>query len=873
MDEPLLRAWRSKAQGLDGSLAGATPAQVLERSGWARSVGGVGPYLTFFSRAGVSRARAEQAVANREIHELPAARGCTYVVPASDFALALKVGQPFGASEMKTAASLGVTEKEIDKLCDAVIKALAKGPLDPAGIKDAVGSAVRNLGDVGKKKGLITTLPVALGRLQTEGGIRRVPLNGRLDTQRFAYTLWRPNPLAKFKLSRDEAGTELARRFFRWVGPASLQEFQCFSLLGVKAVKAAAEPLGLVPALGSDRLLLPDDLRAWHAFKMPSRPQYSLVSSLDAISATRRDLRSMVDAADLGRKVYGEKGLRPVGGVDDLPSHAILDRGRLIGLWEYDVESRSIVWATFGIKDKTLEAKVGETEAFVRDQLEDARSFSLDSPKSRAPRIAALRKWIATAGLAMAAGCGSPDQPDVVGGTPTIVLVSGTIPTDTADAPVPTPLRLEIRDGGGRPVPGVVLDIVSVATGDFDQRRIPHVLFAESSGRRPSATISLVTGNNEPVTVYVSRGPTAGTGVIKVTGRVGRDDALRVIPWTILPGNPGVLEFAPHDTAVYVGAAFRYRLDLQDSHGNPLPDPLGFDLNSSAITVSSTGEVAARDHGRVRVRGHLGAAEAVRWVSVVPRLSLAAVADGILLFESDGHARSKIAGSASAGPLDSWPGAPQLVVGKFGQLLAVPVSGQGITPIPVPGITGGEFLWPRFDPAGQWIYVSLRINESNGAELWRVRSDGTQTERLTTLGIASDSDVNPHPSPDGTKVVFSTDRRDPSSANFSEITILDLSTRAITFTTARGFLPRWSPDGARIGFLTLDGRIKVIDPSTGAILVATTESHFDGGLDWSPDGQWLVGTSDLGVTFVRAATGEELPVRALLDVCCVVIRR
>jgi hypothetical protein len=64
----------------------------------------------------------------------------------------------------------------------------------------------------------------------------------------------------------------------------------------------------------------------------------------------------------------------------------------LIGLWEYDVDSKSIVWGTFGAKDKALEATVRETETFVRDQLDDARSFSLDSPKSREPRIQAIRR-------------------------------------------------------------------------------------------------------------------------------------------------------------------------------------------------------------------------------------------------------------------------------------------------------------------------------------------------------------------------------------------------------------------------------------------------------------------------------------------------
>ena len=44
----------------------------------------------------------------------------------------------------------------------------------PDAIKQATGNAVRNLGDEGKKRGMITTLPLALGILQTRGDIRRV---------------------------------------------------------------------------------------------------------------------------------------------------------------------------------------------------------------------------------------------------------------------------------------------------------------------------------------------------------------------------------------------------------------------------------------------------------------------------------------------------------------------------------------------------------------------------------------------------------------------------------------------------------------------------------------------------------------------------
>ena len=83
---------------------------------------------------------------------------------------------------------------------------------------------------------------------------------------------------------------------------------------------------------------------------------------------------------------------KPLGGLVDLPSHAILDRGQVIGLWEFDTDAHEIVWTTFvRKKDKALDAAIEETQAFVRDQLGDARSFSLDSPKSRAARVKSLR--------------------------------------------------------------------------------------------------------------------------------------------------------------------------------------------------------------------------------------------------------------------------------------------------------------------------------------------------------------------------------------------------------------------------------------------------------------------------------------------------
>lgn len=362
-----LQAWWAHRQGFDGSLAGRTPAEVLERTGWARSVGGTGPYLGLFARAGLSREAVDAAVAAVDVCELPSARGCTYVLPACDFAVGLKAGQGFD-NEMKTAAKLGVTEAEIDKLCAAVLSALKKKPaLDPAEIKVEVGDAARGLGPEGVKKGMSNTLPVALGILQGAGEIRRVPTNGRLDQQRYRYTLWSPGPLAKSRLTAEEAYVELARRYFCWIGPAAAAEFQAFSGLGVKAAKAAMDPLGLVAAEGG--FMFQRDREEFERFEPPKKPQYVLAGSIDGIVLLRR-----------------------TSGIADLPSHAILDRGAVVGLWEYDPDSESIVWSSTVKPDKAMKEAVARMEDYVRTQLGDARSFSLDSPKSRAPRIAALRE-------------------------------------------------------------------------------------------------------------------------------------------------------------------------------------------------------------------------------------------------------------------------------------------------------------------------------------------------------------------------------------------------------------------------------------------------------------------------------------------------
>lgn len=384
-----LRAWWSHRQWLDRPHRDATAAEVLAATGWARSVGGAAPYLGLFARAGLGRAAVDAAVAAVAVHELPAARGCTHVLPAVDYALGLAVGAAAPEGELATAAKhLGVGRDEVEQLCLAVGQVLdPERPTEPNAIRAALGGAVRTLGEPGRRRGLSSTLPLALGLMQSRGEIRRVPVDGRLDRQRHGYVGW-DQPVGG-------GAADLARRYFSWAGPASLRHFRWFSGFGAATARQAAAEAGTVPVPGTD-LLLPGELADEFArFTVPAEPHYTLLAGVDGIHLLHRDLPRLLDPADAAHPLpvtrTGQPSGRAFGAETDPQTHVVLDRGRIVGLWEYDTERREIVHRLFVPPNAALLGAVARTEAFVRDELGDARAFGLDSPRSRAPRIAALR--------------------------------------------------------------------------------------------------------------------------------------------------------------------------------------------------------------------------------------------------------------------------------------------------------------------------------------------------------------------------------------------------------------------------------------------------------------------------------------------------
>lgn len=401
---PAARACWARRQGLGGSppspslpLSPDELAGVVARTGWLRTLGGVDVYLALRARVPSLRAAdLDAAVTASELCVTPAVRGCIYLVPRQHLPLCLRLAE----SEWRRGADrdlqkTGVSWREVEELGEAVYGALASAPLSPDGLRKSLPKeAARSLGEVGKKVGLSSPLPVALRWLEFAGRIERSLPSGRLDSERYLWRRAARSPFARTDLPTDDAGRHaaLARIFFAHHAPASDRELAEWSGLTLGQVRAAIAALPelvpvTIPGHAERAYAHAEDLRAAAPGEPSGAPHF--LPFADNLLLIHGGLGSLCDPAEHDRKVplWGGRGRgERIGDARHASLRAIIYGGRLVGFWELSPTSGRITYFIFdsargagGPAADGLRQAAEQTQRFLLDELGHGRSFSLDT--------------------------------------------------------------------------------------------------------------------------------------------------------------------------------------------------------------------------------------------------------------------------------------------------------------------------------------------------------------------------------------------------------------------------------------------------------------------------------------------------------------
>lgn len=397
------------AQGLP-ARAGAPLVPTIERTGFVRTLGGVDVYLAVRARVpGLRRGDLDAAAARGEVQVVPAVRGCIYLVAHSHAALALRVADLLSRSRFeRERIKAGIRPGELEDVGQAVIEALGNGPLTTAALRKRLpDGTVRSLGDAGKKVGLSSTLPPALRVLELAGQIERTLEGGRLDTERYLWRLPRSNPFDSAALAEDpsELYARLAEIFFRAAGVAGLKDFTAWAGISQRDAKAAMQRVPLVP-VSVDGMSEPgfvlEALRAQvenaaGATAAGAAGAAHMLPFEDNLVALHGGPALLVDPAHHATEVptWGKSRSKTLGGARHVFMRSVVAEGRMVGFWEYDLDTGAVIFACFdriaAATRKRLDALAAELSRFLTEDMGHGRSFPMDTDDSLRKRAAFVR--------------------------------------------------------------------------------------------------------------------------------------------------------------------------------------------------------------------------------------------------------------------------------------------------------------------------------------------------------------------------------------------------------------------------------------------------------------------------------------------------
>ena len=387
------RARWCAGQGLSAPSADPVPG------GWIRALGGVEPYLALKARKpNLTRAQVDADFANGDLWIVPGVRNCIWMVSTADLGLALRVSHAvYHARTLREMSKIGVEAAELDDLARRAHDALAGGPMTPAQIREALGDAVRSLGAEGKKRGHTTALPAALRFLEGQGELERCFADGRIDTNRVVWARAKRNlfEVSPAPIKPADQAVALAQRYFRWAGPATLDEFVSWSALAKTACKKAIAALDLRP-VAVEGIGEAFAFESSIAAPATTDAQVHCLPGLDNLISLRGSPAPVVDEPHHAIPILGINGRpTPLRDATWLLIRPVVHQGAIVGFWEYDSQADACVWGTFagkpGFDASAIDTKLEGIAAVLRDLDGSARLHSLDNAEKHQARLDQVR--------------------------------------------------------------------------------------------------------------------------------------------------------------------------------------------------------------------------------------------------------------------------------------------------------------------------------------------------------------------------------------------------------------------------------------------------------------------------------------------------
>ena len=420
---------------------------------------------------------------------------------------------------------------------------------------------------------------------------------------------------------------------------------------------------------------------------------------------------------------------------------------------------------------------------------------------------------LAVAGASASCGDGESVAPDN-NGTPTLALVGGATGSDTIGTVLVQGLIVEVKGAGGTPLSGIAVRFDALhatdSTGTF-----PTTFIAPRLSTNFQTFLGDTTDAKGRVVAVVRLAFRTGAGGVVVSiPEFGLTDTAK---YTVHPGRVRHVQVAPADTLISVGRPLALTARVLDAAHNLRTDPVTFVLLGGPCTLPSPGTVVGTNAGTCRITARAQTAVDTAFVGIIPAWDVIGATGSEVVKLNLATGERRVVGHTTS--REAYPSATRqgFIAYRGGNhMVVIKPDGSRVDPL-VKGIVPSWSGWGRLTRNNVAVYFA------GDGYIYRATVDGAGLDVVF-------GGTTPDTSPDGSLAVYN---------NEGIIHIGNVTNKTFVGTGVAGTLPRWSPTGDRIAYLS-GSMVWVMQGDGSDRKVVSRYLSDNTGLDWSEDGQWVV---------------------------------